>query len=242
MLALSGLTACGASFQVRNYQTPVSLYAAGMQQFRQGKWSNAVTAFDQLTVILPPRDTLLAKVHFYLAKSYEKQNHRLLAAASYKRVIDDFPDDSLADDALIGMGDDYMKVWRGPEFDKGYAEQALQAYVLLQRLYPKSPLVKQAAEGEGRVNDGLARKNVLEGDFYVRRKAFDSALIYYKDAATLYPGTPSAREALLKMVRIYTNLHYKADAADACRGLKTSYPPGLDVVKSCTSVLADSGR
>jgi outer membrane protein assembly factor BamD len=236
------LGACAAGFKVRDYPTPASLFAAGMAQYRQGNWGNAVTALDQVTALLPPRDTLLPRTYYFLAKAYEQQNHRLLAAASYKRIVDDFPGDTLADDAVLAMATDYEKVWRGPEFDKGYAVQALQNYVLLERLFPASPLAKSAQAGEARMNDGLARKDVMTGDFYVRRKAFDSALIYYKDASALYPGTPSARDALLKMVAVYNGLHYRADAADACRTLKAEYPAGMDMVKACSAVLADTVR
>ena len=234
--------ACARGFQVRDYPTPVSLYSAGLAQFRLGKWDNAVTAFDQVTILLPPRDSLLPRAHYYLALTYEKQKHHLLAAASFKRVVDGFPDDSLADDALIGMGDAYSAAWRGPSFDKSDAEQALDAYVLLQRLFPASSLLKRAQAGEARINEGLAQKDYLNGVFYVKRNAFDSALLYFKAVVDQHTGTVTAHDALLQMVAINKRLHYVADAADACRTLRTTYAPAADIQKACAGIAADSGR
>jgi hypothetical protein len=46
----------------------------------------------------------------------------------------------------------------------------------------------------------------------------------------------------MKMVSVYKTLHYRADAADACRTLKAQYPAGMDMVRACSAVLADTAR
>jgi outer membrane protein assembly factor BamD len=240
-LALA-LGACRGGFQVRNYPTPVSLYDAGLEQMRLGKFDNAIAALDQATILLGPRDSLLPKAHYMLAQALTKRKHFLLAATSYKRIVDDFPDDSLADDAVIGMGDSYTSAWRGPGYDRAHATDALQAYGLLPRLFPASPLVKRAHEGEVHINEQLARADYNTGIFYIKRKADDSALIYFKDVVALYPGTTAARDALLKMIEVYKRLHYVADAADACRALRASYPAGVDVAGACATILADTTK
>jgi outer membrane protein assembly factor BamD len=237
-----GAVACRGGFQVRNYPTPVSLYDAGLEQMRLGKWDNAIAALDQATILLGPRDSLLPKAHYALAQALTKQKHFLLAATSYKRIVDDFPDDSLADDAVIGMGDSYSSAWRGPGYDRAHATDALQAYQLLPRLFPSSPLVKRAHDGEAHINELLGRADYETGIFYVKRSAYDSALIYFKDVVTLYPGTPAARDALLKMIEIYRKLHYVADASDACRALRSSYSAGVDVVNACAAILPDTTK
>lgn len=239
MVALA-VSACRGGFQVRNYPTPVSLYDAGLEQMRLGKWDNAIAALDQATILLGPRDSLLPKAHYALAQALTRKKHFLLAATSYKRIVDDFPDDSLADDAVIGMGDSYTSAWRGPGWDRAHATDALQAYQLLPRLFPSSPLVKRAHEGEAHINELLGRADYETGIFYVKRGAYDSALIYFKDVVALYPATGAARDALLKMIEVYKKLHYVADAADACRTLRGSYSAGVDVVNACATILPDT--
>ena len=241
VLALA-LSACHAAFQVKNYPTPVALYQAGLVEYDKGEWRNAITALDQVTILLPPRDTLLVRAQFVLAKAYIKSKSYLLAASTYKRLFEDFPDDSLADDSLLGMADANALAWRGPEYDSQHAVLALENYSLLQRLFPASVLVKKAKDGEARMNEGLARKELNNGLFYVRRNMFDSALIPLRDAATLFPGTAASREAMIKMVEVFRLLKYLDDAGDVCKTLRSAYGTDSTVVKTCAGIRADTTR
>jgi outer membrane assembly lipoprotein YfiO len=238
------LGACGTPFRVKDFPTPLALYRAGIAEYEKGNWEHAITALDQVTILLPPRDTLLPRAHFVLGRAYEKNKSFLLSAATFKRLYEDFPDDSLADDALLAMADAESKAWRGPEFSSEHAELALDAYSLLQRQFPASPLVKRAQEGEARMNEGLARKDLNNGLFYIRRHAWDSALIPLKDAATLYPGTAASREAMVKMVEVYRNpkMKYFEDAKDLCKTLRASYGADPAVIKACAGIPADTTR
>ena len=243
MLAALALAACGgSSFKVRNYPTPVSLYAAGVAEYERGDWGNAITALEQVTILLPPRDTLLPRAHLLLARAYERKKSYLLAAATYKRLYEGFPEDSLADDALLGLGDAEANSWRGPDTDARPAERALDAYSLVERLFPNSPLVKRAQDGQARMREGLARKDYNTGVFYIKRNAFDSALIPLGDAVKRYPGTAAARESMIKMVEIYRHprVNYLDDATDVCRALRAAYATDPAVVKVCAGIRTDS--
>jgi outer membrane assembly lipoprotein YfiO len=240
MLVIAG--ACSGGFKVRNYPTPVSLYQAAMIEFDKRKWDNAITALDQVTILLPPRDTLLPRAHLMLARAYVNDKSFLLAAATYKRLFEEFPDDTLADDALLGMADAEARAWRGPERDDQHAKLAYESYSLLPRLFPNSPLVKDAEAGELRMREGLAQTDVNRGNYYVRRHMWDSALIYYRDVLIMYPGTRASRDAMLRMVDVYKRLKYMDDVSDVCKELRSAYADDAVVTTACAGIRADTTR
>lgn len=232
-------SACGG-LNVRNYPTPLSLYSAGVSEFERGKWDNAITALDRVAVLLPPRDTLLPPTLLLLGKAYVNKKSYILASATFKRVFEDFPEDSLADDALLGMADAEATAWRGPEFDAQPAVRALESYSLLPRLFAESPLVARARAGEAKMQDGLARRDLLTGEFYFKRNALESSLIYFRDASQQFPGTPAAREAMVRMVEVYRRLRWLDDAGDVCTALRASAASDPAVVRVCTGIGPDS--
>ena len=59
---------------------------------------------------------------------------------------------------------------------------------------------------------------------YFRRKAFDSAILYFKDVVKKYPATDYARKSQLKLVQAYDAISYKADRDDTCTALRERYP------------------
>ncbi len=187
----------------------------------------------------------MLRAEYMLAKAYVKNKSYLLAASTYKRVLDDFPGDSIAPHALLGMADADALAWRGPDWDSQHAELALDAYSLLQRLYPASPLVKQATGRAGEDGGGPG----AEGAEYRRNSTsrrgvpmYDSALIYLRAAAQKYPGTAASREAMIKMVEVYRRLKYLDDAGDVCKTLRSAYGTDSTVVKTCAGIRADTTR
>lgn len=234
--------ACTQSFRVANYPTTVSLYEAGMEQFRLEKWENAVLALEQVTLQLPARDTLLPRAHFYLAQAHGRRNDHQLAAASYMRLFEGYPGDTLADDALMGAARAYERSWRGPSTDPEQAQRALDAYSLMPRIFPASSLLRDAADGEARMAEALASKDLNTGTYYFKRRAWPSALIYFRDAVEDYPGTPSAREARIMIVRAYQQMGWQEEIAMECRSLRADFPNAADIRELCGAVAADTAR
>ena len=72
-----------------------------MAEYQKHHWDNAITGFEKLTTDLPPRDSLLTRSYWYLASAHERQGEHLLAAQSFSRLVESFPEDSLADDAAL---------------------------------------------------------------------------------------------------------------------------------------------
>lgn len=234
--ALVGAAACRPEFQLKKFTTNEALYTASLHQFERHKWDNAVSGFEKLTTELPPRDTLLSRSYWYLASAHEHLGEHLLAAQSFSRLVESFPDDSLADDAALEAARSYRRLWRKPQLDPTYGETAVATYNTLLGLYPTSPLIPQANKEIAELNDWFAQKDFGTGMYYFRLGAWDSANLYFKDVLDKYPETPTAKDAGVKLVESYKQIHYREDASDLCTQLRKKYPGARDVTDACAGI------
>lgn len=236
------LGACFGSFNVRDYSTSAALYAVAMKKYREGKYNDAATAFERLTLDLPTRDSLLPLSHWYLGHARLKRQERLLAAQSFIRLSETVPDDTLADDALLMSGRSYEGLWKHPSLDPQYGLLAQTQFRLLIGVYPQSTLVDTAQAELRKLDEMFAAKDYETGMHYKRRKAYDSAIIFFKDVVKNFPETDKARQAMLRMVEIYRlpALDYKEDAAEMCEALRAAYPTHPQVLAHCKLAATDS--
>jgi len=227
------------SFQPRAFPSSGALFNASLAEYRNRHYDNAVTGFERLTLDLSARDTLLPLAHWYLAHAHEMKQEHLLAASSYTRLAESFPDDSLAPMALLLAGDSYAELWRRPDLDPTYGDLAQIQYRQLGTIYPDSPLRLKADSASEGIDEKKALKDYGVGMHYVRRKAFESSLIYFKDVVKNYPLTKVARDALMEMVIVYRRpeLRYLPEAAETCVTLRTAYAGDPAVAALCPSVV-----
>ena len=235
--ALLCTAGCAQGFQVRKYATNEALYRASMDEFARKRWENAATGLERLTLDLGARDTLLARSHWYLAKTHEARREYLLAAQSYTRLAESFPDDTLAAAALLAAGDSYFKLWRSPTLDQQYGVQSQTQYRLVMSLFPDSPLRAEAEKGSLKVDEWMATKDYEIALHYVRRHAFESSLIYFKDVVKNFPNTSRARDALMRLVETYRRpeLNYREEAKETCAALLTAYAGDKEVIALCSA-------
>jgi len=232
-IALVCVGACTPAFKLSKFKTNDALYAAAMRAYQTSHWDNAIQAFERLTLDLPARDSLLPRAYWYLATAHARKEEHLLAAQGYSRLNQTFPDDTLADDAMLAEATEYAKMWRKPSLDPQYGHTALATYRSMIELYPDSPLAPQAQQGAQRMLEWLATKDYLTGVHYARRKAPDSAILYFKDVIKNYPETAQARSAYLRLVEVYRSINYRDDARDACSTLHQKYPGDREVRVTC---------
>jgi outer membrane assembly lipoprotein YfiO len=235
-LLLCAAAACAPGFQLKNYQGDNSrLFNASLRELQKKHWDTAVEGFERLTLDLPARDTLLPRAYFFLGKAHGGRGENLLAAQSYSRLTESFPDDSLADDALEEAGRAYARMWRKPVLDATYGQTAISTYQTLLALYPNSVLRAEAERSIAHLQEMLAEKEYENGMFYFRRKAFDSAIIYFKSLVATYPTAAKVRDAELRMVEAYRNpsMRYTAEANETCDALRLKFASDNEVRRLC---------
>lgn len=249
LLALAG-AGCFRSLNPRDYSTSLALFEAGKREYDRGKWSNAINAFERLTLDLPTRDTLLPPAHWYLGRARLKNDEPLLAAQSFIRLAEQFPTDTLADDALFASGKAYEGMWRRPALDPQYGLLAQAQYRLLAGVYPDSPMADSASARLAALDERFASKDYETAMHYMRRRAYDSAILYLRDVVQTWPNTDKARQAMLRLVEIYRKpqMNYKEDAEEVCAALRAGFPTDPEVLATCKAspgvppVVPDTGR
>lgn len=217
----------------KDYTSHEALFTASKERLDRKKWDEAIAGFEQLTLDLPARDTLLPLSHYYLGIAHEKKGEHILAAQSFTRLMESFPDDTLADDALLAAGHSYRKLWRKSYLDAQYGEAALNTFSTLLALYPNSPLRPVAQRNLDQLNDQFAKKDYDAGLHYFRRKAYDSAILYFKDVVRKYPQSDYARQSQLRMVQAYDAIRYREDKEEVCATLRERYPADGEVRQRC---------
>jgi outer membrane protein assembly factor BamD len=235
-LLIAAPLACKPPFNPKDqklYPTSDKLYTAAMAEYKAHRFDNAAKAFEQLTLDLSARDPRLPLSYYYLAQSQGKNGEYLLAAGTYNRLIDAFPQDSLVDDAFYLSGRAYQHEWRKPQLDALYGRSAQTAYESLITTFPDSPFAPSAQKELDKLDEWFAEKDYDTGYLYLKRKAYDSAIIYFKDVIKLHPRARKSRDAYLMLLESYRAIRYNDDARDLCNEMRKAFPNDREIVKKC---------
>jgi outer membrane protein assembly factor BamD len=246
LLALLVLAGCSKGNQPRTpapLRTEVtgaeldSLWQRAMAKFTAGKWHDAATLFERVTLEVPATDTLAVAAHFRLAECYFAQKSQLQAAREFRRVSDDTPTSHLAPEALLRAGDAYADLWRKPELDPTYGQTALSTYQELLNRYPDAPAAARARQQIAQLEEFFASKEFRSAQYYFRLKAYDSAILYLKDLVATYPRASVTPEALLKLVAAYRVVGYAEDLQETCGYIRRFHPATPGLSQSCPVVV-----
>jgi outer membrane protein assembly factor BamD len=202
---------------------------------RHGKWSDAAKLLDRLLLEFQPGDPRIARAHFYMGEAHFAQGRHLEAAREFRRVSDETPNEPLAAEALLRVGDVYTDLWRRPELDPSYGQTALSTYQELLNRYPESSAAKRAQLRITELNERFAAKAYKAALFYFRLKAYDSAILYLKDLVASYPKARVVPEALVKLVQAYRSLGYREDVQETCDYIRRLHPRAPKAGEVCPS-------
>ena len=132
----------------------------------------------------------------YMAQVEENRNRPEDAIDAYERLINDYSDHLLAPDAHLGLARSYAGMVAGPAYDQGSTRKAIAHYEDFMILYPDSRHAEAAEEELAEMRDVLARSKLIIGEFYhFRRDNYVAARVFYNEAITSSPTSPSADEA-----------------------------------------------
>lgn len=230
--------ACGGGLKPDQYPSPQALFEASKAAYERGDCGSAVRGLTRVVFEFPARDPRLAEARYLLGECRLRQGDRLIAAQELRRVADEFPTHELAPRALLRAGDALAGLWKRPELDPTYGEQARSTYSEVLTRFPQSEEAARAQERSTELADKFALKEIKTGDFYLRLRAFDSAIIYYKSVVANYTESRHAPLALLRLVDIYRRIGYAEEAAETCEHLRRFYATHDGVTEACPAPAA----
>ena len=212
-----------------------SLWSRAEWAVHHGKWGDAEKLLDRVNLEFSPGDPRVGRAHYYLGEALFAQKRQLEAAREFRRASDETPNDPIAPEALLRLGDVYADLWRRPELDPTYGQTALSTYQELLNRYPGSSAAKRGQLRVAELNERFATKEFKAGMFYFRLKAYDSAILYLKDVVATYPKATVVPEALIKLVQAYKALGYREDVQETCGYIRRFHPRAPQVGEVCPS-------
>src|SRR5438876_9564075 len=244
-VALSGMAAChphGRAPRAAPVVQPDVDLARAMDLFRHGDSRRAQVILQRLSFELPPGSPELAQARYYLAESWFQVGDYVQAASEFRKVADEFSTTEYASLALLRAGDANLRLWHRPELDPAYGETALAIYQELAGRFPDSDAAARARAHVRRLENQFAEKTYKTGIFYQRRKAWDSAIIYFKDVIANFPNSARAPDALLRLVDSYRAIRYTQELDETCEHLRRFYPNAKGIDRSCPAVADSSAK
>jgi outer membrane protein assembly factor BamD len=131
------------------------------------------------------------------------------------------------------VADAHAALWRRPELDPTYGYSALATYQELLNRYPDSDVAPEAREKIARLNDWFAEKAFKAARYYLRLRAYDSAIIYLRDLLATYPQSAIAPQALVRLIGAYRELGYLEDVRETCEYLRRFHPEAPEADEAC---------
>ncbi len=212
-----------------------------MTHYRRGDYHRALLVLQRLSFEFGPSQPEAVVARYYMAECYFQTGDRVQAAHEFRKVADEFPTSEYASLALLRAGDSNLRLWRRAELDPTYGETALSIYQELAGRYPDSDAAARARPHVRRLQNQFAEKTYKNGMFYLRRKAYDSAIIYFKDVIANYPEAKLAPDALLRLVDSYRAIGYTDELKETCDHLRRFYPQATGLGKSCPAPADTTG-
>jgi outer membrane protein assembly factor BamD len=209
------------------------LWEQATKAVRRGKWSEAIKYLDRVLLEFQPGDTRVPQAHMWEGEAQFAMGSNLQAAREFRKTSDDTPNDPLAPEALLRVGDAYADLWRRPELDPSYGQTALATYQELLNRYPGTSAAKRAQERMDDLQERFAYKEYKAALYYMRLKAYDSAILYLKDLVATYPRSAVAPDALIRLVQAYRTLGYKEDVQETCGYIKRFHAQAPGAGKAC---------
>lgn len=213
-----------------------SVWRVGESAFRRGKWADALREFEQYLKLVRADNPLAGRAHFFMGEAHLAQGNAILAAREFRRTADEGTDESLAPSALLRTGDAYAELWRRPELDPSFGSTAVATYQEVQSRFPRSDAARKAQERVLELQERMAYKTYRAGLYYYRLKAYDSAIIYFRDLVASYPRSTVAPTALVKMVAAYKVIGYAEEVKETCGYMRKFHAEAEGVAEACADV------
>ena len=210
-----------------------SLWKEGINYFERHKWDKAAAAFDRLELEVTPGDRRALLARMYLGELYVRDGSYLQGVREYRRLVDEYPTDSLAPEALMHAADAYNALWRRPDLDATYGLTAQSVYSELLTRFPNSPAAGKAKTQIQDLDNRFATKAYLSASFYLKYKAYESAILGFTGLVVDHPRATIVPTALAELITAYRKLGYAEDIRDKCKYMQRDWSETPQYKKAC---------
>jgi outer membrane protein assembly factor BamD len=223
LMAVVAAAGCGARQAPLVNLTPEQLFERGQAELNDRDWTDAIAAFDQF-IIQYATHPRVQEARFRLGEAYFGKKEYITAGNEFNRLATDYPAGPYADDARFKVCESYYRLSPKAQLDQQYTRSAFDHCQSLVAYFPSSEFAPRAQEMMNDLRQKMAEKEFQAGEFYFKRNAYDSAIIYYDVTVRDYADTPQAPRALGRLIEIYNELGYEEEEEATRQRLIKDYP------------------
>jgi outer membrane protein assembly factor BamD len=223
LVCLFVLSGCFARQQNPALLEPDDLHARAEAAFQARNFGRAAELYE-VFVLHHHGDPRAPEARLNLGTAYQERREYVTAATHFQRLITDFPQSPLGLAARMGICESYYRLSPRPALDQEYTVSGILHCESVAQYYPGTDPALRATGYVTEMRMTLARKAYETGMFYLRRRAFDAAVVYFQQVVDQFPQTELAPAALLQMAETYTRQGYVEDAQEARERLLRDYP------------------
>jgi outer membrane protein assembly factor BamD len=234
VILLTVLAGCGGPAP-RNVETLPSAEADWLKGQRYFQEEDYVRAVEVLSAFVEshPGSNQLDQALFLLGRARQETRENLVAVEDFNRLIRDFPQSPLREQAEFERARSYLEEILGPTKDPETTETALSLLKAYVQRYPQGAYVTEAQKGIEECLERLATKAYLNAKVYLRLKHDRAAVIYLEKALATKPDFSRSVETRAELARAYTRLRESAKAGENWQKLlaetTAGRPPDADL-------------
>jgi outer membrane protein assembly factor BamD len=222
-VVMAASAGCAARSQPLQGLSPEQLLERGQTLLNDRKWTESIAAFETFVIQFPTHPRV-QEARFRMAEGYYGKKEYITAGAEFSRLASDYPAGPYADDARFKVCESYFRLSPKTQLDQQYTKSAYDHCQSLIAYFPDSEFAERAKVFSVDLRNKLAEKEFQAGEFYFKRNAFDSAIIYYETTLRDYADSEQAPRALSRLISVYQSLGYKEEEEAARQRLLKDYP------------------
>ena len=143
---------------------------------------------------------------FNIGQALERQGDLKASITAYKVVVDRYPTNPAAADALYQIGFVSMQISRSGSYDRNAAVTARESFEDFLAAYPTSEKAAQARDNLQSLGLQQTGGSLQIARYYDKQRLYKAAIIYYNDVIRQQPASPEGEQAKKRLDVLRTKL------------------------------------
>jgi len=164
---------------------------------------NRSVNYFELVVNNAPYSALAPLALINIASIHQYKGQIPQAIDALDRLINNYPNSLLADDAYLSLAETFATLVQGPHYDQGATREAISYFEDFLIIFSDNMDLARAEQGLADMEDVYARSKLVIGEYYFKyRRWYGAAEIFFNEAITTAPDSPAADTARDYIVEI----------------------------------------
>lgn len=224
LFMISNLLLSACTTEEKKTDAAESTFVLAQEYEKDERYEEAIRKYTEVKNRFPYSQFAI-KAELAIADVYFKEESFGEAQINYQTFRELHPKHAQIDYVIFRIGLSYFN--QLPETidrDLTYAHDAITTFDELMEKHPNSEYVKEAKEKKQAALKKLAEKEDYVGDFYFKRKVYDSALTRYEFLLKSYPQSELVEKALARAYYSALKSGEREKSKNYLNQLKKSYP------------------